>query len=240
MSVQKIFKRHEMKYMLTYEQYEKLKILMKNHMQLDKYGKNLISNLYFDTNDFLLIRRSIEKPCYKEKLRVRGYAKVNHDSNVFIELKKKYKGIVYKRRIIAPHDQALAYLMQNKALDDDTQITHELDYFKEFYHDLAPRVYLSYEREAYFGLIDHDFRITFDQNILARDYDVDLTLGRYGNKVVDDDTILMEVKTSVGLPKWLLDFFAKNHIYKTSFSKYGTAYKNFIIAKMHGGTNNVA
>lgn len=240
MSVQKVFKRHELKYMLTYTQYENLKQLMQEHMKLDKYGKNTISNLYFDTSDFLLIRRSIEKPCYKEKLRVRGYGDITHDSQIFIELKKKYKGIVYKRRIITPHDEGMGYLVNNASLSDDTQITHELDYFKKFYHDLAPRVFLSYEREAYYGLVDPDFRMTFDQNILARDYDMDLTKGRYGAKVVPDGTILLEVKTSVGLPKWLLEYFGENHIYKASFSKYGTAYKNFIITKMHGGNTNVA
>ena len=88
-----VFKRYELKYMLTYEQKEKVLLAMSPHMELDKYGRTTIRNIYFDTDDYRLIRRSIEKPAYKEKLRIRSYAQATEDSTVFVELKKKSQKI---------------------------------------------------------------------------------------------------------------------------------------------------
>ena len=106
-----IFERYEKKYLLDENQYTELQKVLKGRFQIDNYGKTTINNIYYDTPESLLIRRSIEKPVYKEKLRVRSYGKADSETQVFIELKKKYKGIVYKRRTSMKlrHSDALLY-----------------------------------------------------------------------------------------------------------------------------------
>lgn len=227
--MQMIFKRYEIKYLISYEQYINLIELMKNHMVLDNYGKHLINNIYFDTPDFKIIRKSIERPNYKEKLRVRSY---NNDcSNVFIELKKKYNKIVYKRRINCSKEDVYNYIINDKSLPVDNQIQKEINYFKTFYRDLYPAVFISYERESFYGIEHKDFRITFDHNIKVRDYDV-FNLGVHeGNNIIDGNNVLLEVKTILGIPNWLLSFLSTNKIYKTSFSKYGISYQKFLRKK---------
>ena len=166
-------------------------------------------NLYFDTPDFLLIRRSIEKPIYKEKLRLRSYGKATPEKEVFPELKKKYKGIVYKRRLEMTESKAMACLL-GKLSFPDTQIGREISYCFERYKNLAPRVFLSYEREAFYAKDSGDFRMTFDKNILWRDYDLSLCSGIYGTPILDSDQILLEVKTSGAIPLWLTSWLSEN------------------------------
>lgn len=241
MNAGKVFKRYELKYLLTREQYNLLKEHMKLYMTLNEFGKYRIHNIYMDTQDFLLIRRSIEKPCYKEKMRIRAYGNVNENSKVFMELKKKYKGVVYKRRVDLPLLEARSYLLEHKPMKEETQISREIDYFVNHYDTLAPRVLLSYDREAYCGNDDEEFRITFDQHITIQDHDVSfLTEEKVGIPVLDEEVIVLEVKTALGIPQWLLEFFGEHEIYKTSFSKYGTAYKNIILPKLLGGKTDVA
>ncbi len=234
---QMIFKRVELKYIITLEQYEQIKQEMDNYMSIDKYGKYDISNIYYDTDNFYLIRNSIEKPMYKEKLRVRSYGIATQDDNVFVELKKKFKGVVYKRRMDLALQNVIDYLDNGQPLENPTQISHELDYFMKHYQTIHPAVFLGYEREAYFGLSDKDFRMTFDHNIRFRDYDVTLTKGNYGKRVLDENYVLLEVKCAGALPMWLTNFFSQHEIYKTSFSKYGTAYKKYIAPNMRYGDN---
>lgn len=227
--MQMIFKRYEIKYLITYNQYQELEKIMKLHMILDNYGKHLINNIYFDTPDYKIIRKSLERPHYKEKLRVRSY---NDDvSNLFIELKKKYNKVVYKRRINCSKDDVYSYLVENKGLNINNQIKKEIDYFKNFYVGLSPQVFISYEREAFYGIENSNFRITFDHNIKMRDYDI-FNLGVHeGNSIIDDDKVLLEVKTVHGIPSWLLNFLSSNKIYKTSFSKYGISYQKLLKEK---------
>lgn len=223
MKDQMIFKRYEMKYMLNRRQFEELKEEMEQYMIADEHGKSTICSLYFDTPTFLLIRRSLEKPVYKEKLRLRSYGVADADTIVFVELKKKYDSVVYKRRVGMAEWDAERYLLQHEQVMD-TQITREIDYCMTNYEKLAPSILLSYEREAYFGKGDHDFRVTFDQNILWRDYDLSLCKGIYGRPLLSEDQVLMEVKTAGGIPMWMVKFMSERNIYKTSFSKYGMAY----------------
>ncbi|MFI3231462.1 MAG: polyphosphate polymerase domain-containing protein [bacterium] len=218
--------------MITKEQYNKLLEVMKEHMQLDDYGWYNISNIYFDTPSFLLIRNSLDKPNYKEKLRVRSYGAVTDDQKVFIEIKKKYDGVVYKRRITTTKKQAFDYLVKGKELAKPSQISKELDYLLEHYENLEPAVFLAYEREGYFGNVDPELRVTFDHNIRMRNYDISLSKENYGDRILDENLVLLEVKTPTGLPFWLVNFFSENKIYKASFSKYGTGYKKFILPKM--------
>lgn len=221
---QNIFKRYEMKYLVTDLQREEIITQMKKFMNRDDWGRSTICNLYFDTPDYLLIRRSSEKPVYKEKLRVRSYGVAEHDSTVFIELKKKYKKVVYKRRIPMQHDEAMKYLL-TKERASDSQILREMDYCLSFYENLAPRVFLSYEREAFFSKDDHDFRVTFDNNILWRQEDLSLCSPIGGKNLLPDGYSLMEIKTGTAVPLWMTKILTEMKLYKTSFSKYGLAYK---------------
>ena len=240
MSNQSVFERYELKYLITTEQYKLLKSMMAEHMIPDKFGKNTIRNIYFDTPDNLLIRRSIGKPVYKEKLRVRSYDLATADSGVFIELKKKYKGVVYKRRMNMTEESTMAYLCKNQALENPTQISREIDYFMEFYEGIKPVIFLSYEREAFFSQSDNNFRMTFDENILFREYDLSLKSGIYGESILEQGLVLLEVKTALGIPMWLTVFLSSHQIYKTSFSKYGNAYTLFMLPKSLGGSKYVA
>ncbi len=232
MAFQTVFKRYELKYMITYQQKEIILKAMQPHMKIDKYGRTTIRNLYFDTDSYLLIRRSIEKPEYKEKLRVRSYAKATDDSTVFVELKKKYKSVVYKRRIALPYSQAIKWLSEERKTHNSTQISDEIDYFINYYGSLHPAVFLSYEREAFYSKDKSDFRVTFDDNILVRQNDLRLDSDVYGEQILPDGMLLMEIKCSGGIPLWMTEALSREKIYKTSFSKYGTAYKNLIFPNL--------
>ena len=228
MAFQTVFKRYEIKYMLTQEQKEKILIAMKDYMSLDKYGRTSIRNVYFDTDNYRLIRRSIDKPAYKEKLRIRSYGKVNEEETVFVELKKKYDGIVYKRRLALPCDKAFDWVMGKAPCPSDTQISHEIEYFLRFYGPLYPTAFLSYEREAFYEKNGGSFRITFDDNILFRTDELSLNSDAYGIPLLERGAVLMELKCSGGIPLWLVKVLSEEKIYKTSFSKYGTGYSRII------------
>ncbi len=231
MPVQTVFRRFELKYKLTFLQYIKLCEHLKDYMNLDEYGRHKISNIYFDTGDYRIIRHSLEKPKYKEKLRLRIYGEPQEDGVAFIELKKKFNGVVYKRRIPSTQTKALSYLSDEESPFETCQIYKEVDYFKQQYDGLTPRVYLSYEREAFVCENDENFRMTFDFNIKMRNKNISLFESTDDLYILQDDSVLLEVKTVSGLPFWFIDFLNQNHIYKTSFSKYGTAYTTFILPK---------
>lgn len=221
------FRRYEVKYKLTINQYEKLLKTLPNTMKLDDYGRHKISNIYFDTDDYRIIRHSLEKPKYKEKLRVRCYGNPDENSKAFVELKKKFNGVVYKRRFHTSQKEALDFLCYNEKCSVDTQISREISYFKDSYENIKPRVYLSYEREAYYCQEDENFRLTFDFNIKSRETDVSFYESNYDREVLSDEYVLLEVKTVLGMPKWFLNYLSENEVYKTSFSKYGTAYQKY-------------
>lgn len=231
---QAVFKRYELKYLLTQAQKQIILRTMEPYMQLDKYGRTTIRNIYYDTDDYLLIRRSIEKPVYKEKMRIRSYQRANPDSTVFVELKKKYQSVVYKRRISLPEKGAMEWIEKDHHCHDGTQIASEIEYFIDYYKTLHPVVFLSYEREAYYCKDGSDFRVTFDDTILCRQEDLSLESEAYGTPLLPEGTILMELKCSGGIPLWMTRVLSSQHIYKTSFSKYGTAYQTIIYPQLHG------
>lgn len=211
MIYQAVFKRYELKYMLTLQQKETLLKTMESYMTLDKYGRTTIRNLYFDTNDYRLIRHSIEKPVYKEKLRLRSYQRADSNSSVFVELKKKYKSVVYKRRLSMPEKDAMLWLCDSRThvlpseylsnnfsclKGPNSQIVHEIEYFLEYYKTLHPTVFLSYEREAYDSRNRDDFRVTFDDHTLYRQNNLSLRSEIAGTPILDDDKMIMEIKKS--------------------------------------------
>lgn len=224
MKYQTTFKRYELKYLLNLSEKEKILRAMDGHMKLDKYGRTTIRNIYFDTDTFLLIRRSLEKPIYKEKLRVRSYKKVSPLDPVFVELKKKYDSVVYKRRLVLPENDVSFAFRFGAPLPDTSQIADEIEYFREYYKSLHPTVFLTYEREAFYSTDGGDFRVTFDENILYRTSDFSLGSDVYGEPLLSRGQTLMEIKTAGGIPLWMTETLNKNGIFKTSFSKYGSAY----------------
>lgn len=232
MAYQNVFKRYELKYLLTQEQKEKVLKAMEAYMALDKYGRTTIRNIYFDTDNYRLIRHSIEKPAYKEKLRIRSYRKADPESSVFVELKKKYESVVYKRRLALPEIEAMEWMSGEKHCGLKTQISEEIDYFLSYYGNLHPTVFLSYEREAYCSKAGDDFRVTFDEHILCRQEELSLESEAFGTSILEDGTFLMEIKCSGGIPLWMAHVLSEEHIYKTSFSKYGTAYETIIFPKL--------
>ncbi len=233
MAFQTVFKRYELKYMLTLEQKQRVLEALAPHMKLDQYGRTTIRNLYFDTDTYLLIRRSIEKTAYKEKLRIRSYDRAEADDMVFVELKKKYKRVVYKRRISLPSKEAAGWLSGEKRIEKRTQISDEIDYFIKLYGTLRPVVFLSYEREAYYSEDGTDFRVTFDDTILCRQEDLSLEADAYGTPILPDGKVLMEIKCGGGIPLWMTELLSREKLYKTSFSKYGTAYRTLIFPQTH-------
>ena len=229
-----VFLRREQKYILTPEQKKLILDAMAPHMRLDQYGRTTIRNIYLDTDSFRLIRRSIERPVYKEKLRLRHYGNVGTDARVFVELKKKSQSLVYKRRIIMTEKQAVEWLCEDGAAPVQTQIAREIHYFRDFYRPLTRTVFLAYEREAYSDPGGGDLRITFDENIRARTEELTTLAGDQGKRLLGDGQTLMEIKTAGAIPLWMTGVLSEIHLYKTSFSKYGEAYQQIIFREMGG------
>jgi len=238
MAYQAVFKRYELKFLLNRQQKERIIKEMKPYMSLDQYGRTTIRNLYLDTENYRLVRRSIEKPKYKEKLRIRSYQKATPESKVFVELKKKYDSIVYKRRVALSEEEAMRWMRNKKYTGQETQISKEIDYFLAYYDNLKPVLFLSYEREAYYSNDGGDFRVTFDDTILCRQDQLSLISDVGGDSLLDNDIVLMEIKCSGGIPLWMVSVLSEERIYKTSFSKYGKAYQNIIFPEhKRGGLN---
>lgn len=224
MGYQATFKRYEIKYLLTQQQKQAVLQAMQPYMKLDQYGRTTIRNIYYDTDTYRLIRRSLEKPAYKEKLRIRSYQAVAPDDPVFVELKKKYKSVVYKRRLTLPEIEARDSFNNGSPLPVHSQIAEEIEYFRSYYEGLHPTVFLSYEREAFYAVDDSDFRVTFDENILYRTKDFSLGSEAYGTPLLNPGETLMEIKTAGGLPLWMSHELNRLKVFHTSFSKYGSAY----------------
>lgn len=224
------FKRYEKKYFLTEKQYIAFKKMIAARVKPDKYGRYTLCNIYYDTDDYRLIRASLEKPVYKEKLRVRSYGTPGINDKVFTELKKKYEGVVYKRRIVTTEHEAKAFLSgrENKGRDD--QISREIDYFRRFY-GCTEKVFIAYDREAFQGAEDPDLRITFDTNLRYRLDRLSLSAGDDGKPITGDGRILMEIKIPGVCPLWLCEALSSIKIAPVSFSKYGYCYTHHIFRK---------
>lgn len=235
MAYQTTFKRYELKYLLARREKEEIMKAMRPYMKLDSYGRATIRNIYFDTDTFLLIRRSLEKPVYKEKLRIRSYKPVHTTEPVFVEIKKKYNSVVYKRRLQLPEQEVMDCFRKGIPLPVHSQIGAEIQYFHDYYKNLNPTVFLSYEREAWYSLDGSDFRVTFDENILYRREDFSLGSKIYGIPLIESYQTLMEIKTSGGIPLWMGQALTRNHLYKTSFSKYGSAYQHILAEQKQTG-----
>jgi hypothetical protein len=221
--VQKVFQRYEKKYLLDDETYQAFRKDLDAYMTEDDFGLHTIRNIYFDTRDDELIRTSIEKPKYKEKFRVRCYGQPEDEGVCFLEIKKKYNGLVNKRRIPLHMQEAEAYLKEGIAPAKTGQIFHEVDYFLEHY-DIEPKRYIAYDRVALYGNEDPEFRVTFDTNIRSRTKNLTLYSDDDTELLLSPGYHLMEVKISNAMPLWFAHLLSKYGIYNTSFSKYGMFY----------------
>lgn len=221
--VQLTFKRYEIKYLLTDGQRNRLRTLMDCHMTPDEWGPSTVCNVYYDTPTNLLVRRSAEHPLYKEKVRMRSYGVLHPGDPVFVELKKKHDGVVYKRRATMETARADALLAGRG--NPCTQIERELDFTCRRYGGLVPSVFIAYDREAYYSLDDHEFRMTFDRHIRYRATDLCLDANDAGEQYLEDGLNLLEVKAGGAIPLWLCEYLTEEGLRKVSYSKVGTAYQ---------------
>jgi hypothetical protein len=225
-TIQNSFQRIETKYLLFPEQYAAMRRGMLSHMRPDEHSRYTICNIYYDTEDYSLIRTSLDKPVYKEKLRLRSYGVPDSRDSVFVELKKKYDGVVYKRRITTKSADA-ERAVRAGILPPADQISREINWFLRSYRP-RPAAFIGYDREAWSGIEDEDLRITFDTNLRGRDCALDLRAGDFGELFLPGDLILMELKLAGGAPMWLSRLLSENGIFSSSFSKYGTYYKHLM------------
>lgn len=230
-----VFSRTEEKYIITKSLYEDIIKELEGKMEADCYSRNgkfyQICNIYYDTADNNLIRTSLQKPNYKEKIRLRSYGTPNKKSMVFLEIKKKFKGCVHKRRTEFTLEEAYKFAGTGNIpyIKDymNYQIINELSYAINTYK-LMPKVYIAYQRRAYFGIDNSEFRVTFDRNIISRREDIALEYGVFGERVIPENEMIMEVKYGERMPLWFIEILRKHNLNKTSFSKYGTEYTNYI------------
>ncbi len=239
--IRNIFCRYEKKYLASSDAVEAFLRRIAPRIRPDPYGETCICNCYYDTPDYLLIRRSLEKPRYKEKLRLRCYGVPTNESMAFAEVKKKYDGLVYKRRLSLPYRQA-AELLAGGNVGTDSQIAREIRWMLRFYPSLSPRVALHYERCAYYAVDDEELRITVDSDIRFRTSDLDLRAGTSGEPLLGQDIQLLELKIAGAMPLWLVSALDECRIFPTTFSKYGEAYlrllqqTNHSLLKIAGGS----
>ena len=227
------FKRYEKKYTLTPQQYEAFMNTAKEHLIPDEFHKSLVLSIYYDSDDYDLIRHSIEGPVYKEKLRVRSYGVPEDGDTVFVELKKKYKGIVYKRRVAMKCIEAERWLSGNAAAPEDTQITREIDFFLS-QNDVKPKAFIGADRISWVDKDDPELRFTFDHSIKWRSEDLSLTKGSGGENLLEDGCVLMEIKIPGSAPLWLAHLLSEESIFPASYSKYGTCYKKELLSRRFG------
>lgn len=217
-----IFKRIEQKYLLTKEQKDLFLKEIENYIEPDEYPTSKIYTIYFDSKNDYLINKSLEKPTFKYKLRARSYDLATSDSNIFFEIKSKYKGTVGKRRIKLKYNEFLEYLEEGK-IKKDKEIMKEIDYLIKL-NSLKPRLLMAYDRVSYKGSDRKYLRITLDSNLRSRYSNLDLSTEKGNKKFFDKDVYIMEIKTLDSLPLWLVEILSKNKLYPTSFSKYGSIY----------------
>lgn len=225
-----VFNRYEKKYKLTKMQYlrvlEELQIMMIDEATMESRQPNhyTVKNIYYDTDDYQLIKHSLSKPYYKEKLRLRGYDAIDSDSLVYLELKKKCGGFVNKRRTSISLSDAQAFIRTGIAPQHQTyhnrQVVKEIEFFLSRYQ-VKPKALIKYDRIAYES---NGLRITFDTNLTGTPNTLRLDTKATDAQPIEESIHLMEVKCSGAMPLWLSRLFSKEKLSPTGFSKYGTYY----------------
>ena len=244
-----VFERKEIKHVINATQHRQLEEALEGRMEIDAYGRSQITSIYYDTPRWEIIERSLDKPVYKEKLRVRiyGYPTDATTDEAFVEVKKKYKGIVYKRRVRmtlaaaqayfdgVPYEDAIcAYPLADPEAAAEAlsfrslQIAREIDRFREFHGPLVPSMGIAVQRSAFVPILGavndfatSDLRITVDEDVRYRN----LVDGQadYQN-LMEPGACILEIKAMGTMPLWLVRFLDGAGIFPSSFSKYGEAY----------------
>lgn len=218
---QEVFRRKEVKYILTPAKYQELMQTVQGELVKDRYFKGTNCSIYFDNDQHYIAVHTLEKPMYKEKIRLRSYnVPKSMNDTVFVEIKKKFDGLGNKRRIAVTLGDFYHYLESGELKTDNPQIKAELDYCFKFY-GLKPSLFLAYDRLSYCGKDNPGFRVTFDQNVRSRTDHLRLEEGDAGELYFDNQEVVMEVKALDAFPLWFVRALSKLHIYPSSFTKYG-------------------
>lgn len=225
------FQRYEKKYLLEREQFEAFRREIEPLLMPDVFFESLVCSIYYDSESYELIRRSLDKPVYKEKLRLRSYGVPSGEDSVFVELKKKYKGIVYKRRVELTETQAERWLNEG-VLPADGQVIREIEWMRTQRGPLKPVALIACDRKAYVAKDDPELRFTFDSSIRWRNKELLLSAGDWGEELLQNGEVLMEIKMPESAPLWLANMLSRHKVFPTSFSKYGTCYKNNLMEKL--------
>lgn len=233
------FQRYEKKYLLSREKYLALWRELEAQVEPDIFFQSTVCSMYYDWADFRLIRHSLEKPVYKEKLRLRSYNVPGPEDQVFVELKKKFQGVVYKRRVALPAVEAEAWLAGRTPAPDQSQISREIDWFLKT-NPVSPRVLIACDRRAYVAREDKELRITFDSSIRWRETELSLTAGDQGKELLADGQVLMEIKLPEAAPLWLAGLLSRLEIFPQGFSKYGQCYEKELAEKYFDGVMVIA
>ena len=235
--MQTVFKRYEKKYLITKEQYSALLGMMISHnMEPGIHSDYLVQNLYFDTDNWDVARAAMERPFYKEKMRLRYYGPPGHETDVFLELKKKYKGVVYKRRISIPYASLSGSSVRDIVSEKASQISRELEYYLKT-NEVSEKIYIAYQRAAFTGAESGEIRVTFDTDIRCRFNDLDFTRPPEGRPILTRDNIIMEIKAAFGMPFWMARALSEYMVFPMPFSKFGICYTEFV-SKREGSADD--
>ncbi|MBR4537313.1 MAG: polyphosphate polymerase domain-containing protein [Clostridia bacterium] len=229
-----VMKRYELKYLLDGAQTDFLVKSLEGHMKLDQYGRNSIASLYYDTPNYQLIRASVEKPPFKEKIRLRSYGLATRESPVYLELKRKAYGIVYKRRVQSTIPLVDKFFAGSGDICAPGQINREITYFRDYYKTLVPACLIIYDREAFFEP-GGDLRLTIDHCPRYRTDHLDLTSSMDGLPLRPPGHTILEIKVQEAMPLWLTHILDEGQIYKNSFSKYGEAFRQQLLNAQKAG-----
>ena len=233
--IETIFKRIETKYVVSKEILDKLIQDLKEYLVEDDYPISTISNIYFDTEDFAVLQDDDFGNNRKEKVRMRTYlSNPKVDSQVFLEIKTNdQEGVGRKFRLLSTPSSIINFMTKGRL---DSTITDKvvIEKVKKLHQDykqaIQPRMYIYYDRyslkeKKYIEGYDYNkIRITIDQNLVYRDENVNLFAGNHGVALLDDDTVIMEIKAPGNKPQWLQDILNKYGLMEHKFSKYSCAY----------------
>jgi SPX domain protein involved in polyphosphate accumulation len=222
------FRRYEQKYLMNRSQYEEIAGFLPSLVKADHFGKSMVCTIYYDTDDFTIIRKARNTPLFKEKLRLRAYGVPGPEDMVFLELKKKFKGITYKRRISLPLALTQDYNSLQRVSSGSSFVINEISWFLLRYKP-TPKVLIGCNRTAFQGIENPALRITVDTKLHWRKTDLDLSLGLYGEPLLEDDEYLMELKVDEAIPLSLSRMMTKLKIFPISYSKYSKAYETMIL-----------
>ena len=226
-------KRREMKYIVDSGQVAALKKIVSEHMPEDKYGLTTVASLYYDTPDKRLIRTSVEKPAFKEKIRLRAYGEVTEDSTLYLEIKRKADGVVYKRRVPVSRAEADAFFNYERLVGGDEQISKEITYFRDYYKTLRPSCVILYDRLAFYAERTN-LRVTFDMAPRYRTDNLRLCDDMTGTLLLPEGFAVLEIKAQKVIPLWLSGALTRLNIKKESYSKYGEAYARMMLSDNKG------